>query len=85
VGRYGCPLLLKPITIGYRCPAMKVRDVLARLTRTDGPRSRATAATTGSSVHPQKVTVDGKPNMDVPIGTLRNIFRQAGWPWQARR
>lgn len=25
------------------------------------------------------------PNMDVPIGTLRNIFRQAGWPWQTRR
>ena len=33
--------------------------------------------------HPDKpglVTVP-HPVKDIPIGTLRNIYRQAGWPW----
>jgi predicted RNA binding protein YcfA (HicA-like mRNA interferase family) len=30
---------------------------------------------------PGKVTVPGQPNDDVPIGTLRSIFRQAGIAW----
>lgn len=24
------------------------------------------------------------PVRDIPIGTLRNIFRQAGWDWKSR-
>ena len=24
-------------------------------------------------------------NRDIPIGTLRSIFRQAGWDWRTRR
>jgi len=34
--------------------------------------------------HPQKagkVTVP-HPKKDLPIGTLRNIYKQAGWIWQ---
>lgn len=34
-------------------------------------------------VHPEKpgkVTVDMSAR-DIPLGTLRSIFRQAGWPW----
>ncbi len=33
--------------------------------------------------HPQKsgrVTLDMGPR-EIPIGTLRNVFRQAGWTW----
>jgi predicted RNA binding protein YcfA (HicA-like mRNA interferase family) len=33
--------------------------------------------------HPAKpglVTVP-HPVKDIPVGTLRNIYRQAGWPW----
>lgn len=67
---------------------MKVRDVLARLTQDGWSEIRSNSGDHRQfkhAAHPQKVTVDGKPNMDVPIGTLRNIFRQAGWPWQTRR
>ncbi len=24
------------------------------------------------------------PRKDIPVGTLRNIFRQAGWDWQEK-
>lgn len=29
---------------------------------------------------PGRVTVQ-HPRKDIPTGTLRNIYRQAGWPW----
>ena len=29
---------------------------------------------------PGPVTVQ-HPRKDIPTGTLRNIYRQAGWPW----
>jgi predicted RNA binding protein YcfA (HicA-like mRNA interferase family) len=30
-----------------------------------------------------KVTVS-HPKKDIPLGTLRNIFRQAGWDWRKK-
>jgi len=30
---------------------------------------------------PGKVTVP-HPKKDLPVGTLRNIYRQAGWKWR---
>lgn len=30
---------------------------------------------------PGKVTVDGLNRKDLPVGTVRSIYRQAGWPW----
>ncbi len=32
------------------------------------------------SAKPGKVTVDMGVR-DIPVGTLRSIYRQAGWPW----
>jgi predicted RNA binding protein YcfA (HicA-like mRNA interferase family) len=32
---------------------------------------------------PGKVTVP-HPNKDIPVGTLRSIYRQAGWNWKNR-
>ena len=35
--------------------------------------------------HPKKkgkITVR-HPKFDLPAGTLRSIFRQAGWPWRS--
>lgn len=29
-----------------------------------------------------KVTIDGKNRKDLPLGTVRSIYRQAGWPWK---
>lgn len=31
--------------------------------------------------NPGHVTVP-HPKRDLPIGTVRNIYRQAGWPWK---
>jgi predicted RNA binding protein YcfA (HicA-like mRNA interferase family) len=31
---------------------------------------------------PGKVTVDGTNRKDLPLGTVRSIYRQAGWPWR---
>ncbi|MBB1126246.1 type II toxin-antitoxin system HicA family toxin [Thiospirillum jenense] len=31
--------------------------------------------------HPQHVVVP-HPRQDISIGTLRNIYRQAGWDWK---
>ena len=30
-----------------------------------------------------RVTVP-HPQKDIPTGTLRNIYRQAGWPWRGK-
>jgi len=36
--------------------------------------------------HPDKPghVVVPHPRKDLPLGTLRNIYRQAGWTWQER-
>lgn len=61
---------------------MKSRDVIKRL-KSDGWVHLRTA---GSQHHFKKegvaflVTVP-HPKKDIPKGTLRSIFRQAGWAW----
>jgi predicted RNA binding protein YcfA (HicA-like mRNA interferase family) len=67
--------------------AVKYRDVRRRL-RAEG---FVLVSTTGShqrwvhNVRPGKVTVSGANNDDVPMGTLRGIYRQAGWAWKGSR
>ncbi len=58
---------------------MKVREVIKRL-EADGWYLARTKGSHRQFKHPDKsgtVTVAGKPNVDVPIGTLKNIWRQA--------
>lgn len=58
---------------------MKVRDVIKRL-QADGwylDRIRGSHRQFKHLDKPGTVTVSGKPNVDVPIGTLKNIWRQA--------
>ncbi|MBH8561121.1 type II toxin-antitoxin system HicA family toxin [Nostoc sp. CENA67] len=58
---------------------MKVREVIRRL-EADGWYLVRTKGSHRQFKHPNKpgtVTVAGKPNVDVPIGTLKNIWRQA--------
>jgi len=31
-----------------------------------------------------KIVVVPHPKKDIPIGTLRNIFRHAGWEWRQK-
>ena len=59
---------------------MKVRDVLRRLAD-DGwyvEWIRGSHRQLKHPTKPGKVTVAGRPNVDVPPGTLHNIWRQAG-------
>ena len=59
---------------------MKVRDVL-RLLENDGWQHARTKGSHRQFKHPSKpgsVTVAGKPNLDLPPGTLNSILKQAG-------
>ena len=59
---------------------MKVRDVLTML-RADGWYLVVTQGSHRQFKHPIKlgrVTVAGKPNHDLPTGTLNSILKQAG-------
>jgi len=59
---------------------MKVREVLVLL-RDDGWYLAATEGSHRQFKHPSKlgrVTVPGKPNDDLPPGTLNSILKQAG-------
>lgn len=58
---------------------MKVRDVIKQL-EADGWYLARTKGSHRQFKHPKKsgtVTVSGKPSVDVPIGTLKSIWRQA--------
>lgn len=59
---------------------MKVREVI-RLLEEDGWHLARTRGSHRQYKHPTKpgaVTVSGKPNVDVPPGTLNSILKQAG-------
>lgn len=58
---------------------MKVRDAI-RIIETDGWRQVSQEGSHRQFKHPIKpgrVTVAGHPGVDMPIGTLKNIFRKA--------
>jgi predicted RNA binding protein YcfA (HicA-like mRNA interferase family) len=58
---------------------MKVREVI-RLIEQDGWRKVSQEGSHRQFKHyakPGRVTVAGHPSVDVPIGTLKNIYRQA--------
>ena len=60
---------------------MKVRDVMRRLAD-DGWYIDRIRGSHRQLKHPTQsgvVTVPGKPNDDLAIGTLRSIYQQAGW------
>lgn len=66
-------------------PSMSSRDVIKRL-EAEGWRRRDQR---GSHVVFVKDGVEGHvtvthPKRDFPVGTLRSIFRQAGWAWPPR-
>lgn len=61
------------------------RDVIGMLRR-DGWRHVGTDGDHWQFKHPEKpgrVTVP-HPRGDIPRGTLRSIYRQAGWDWKRR-
>ncbi|MDE2662590.1 MAG: type II toxin-antitoxin system HicA family toxin [Gemmatimonadota bacterium] len=64
---------------------MSSREIIRKLVG-DGWTLRSTRGSHHHFVHPDKpgrVTVK-HPSKDIPIGTLRSIFRQAGWEWEDR-
>lgn len=59
---------------------MKVKDLIKRM-ETDGwfqARQRGSHRQFKHPTKPGTVTVSGKPNIDVPPGTLNNVLKQAG-------
>ena len=61
---------------------MKVRDVIKRL-EADGwyrIRSKGGHRQFKHAIKKGRVTVAGKPNVDVPIKTLKSIWKQAQLP-----
>ncbi len=59
---------------------MKVREVI-KILRTDGWIQITTRGSHRQFKHPTKsgkVTVAGKPSVDIPPGTLNSILKQAG-------
>ncbi len=59
---------------------MKVRDLIKRI-EADGWVQARQRGSHRQFKHPTKqgtVTVSGKPNIDVPPGTLNNVLKQAG-------
>ncbi len=62
---------------------MNSRDIIKKLKK-DGWYLHHTKGDHQQFKHKEKlgkVTV-AHPNKAIPIGTLRNIFRQAGWSWR---
>ena len=60
---------------------MKVSEVLRRL-RAEGWVRVKSKGSHRQFKHPDRsgrVTVSGKPSHTIPPGTLKSIFRQAGW------
>ena len=59
---------------------MKVKELIKRF-EADGWAQARQRGSHRQFKHPTKpgtVTVSGKPNIDVPSGTLNNVFKQAG-------
>jgi predicted RNA binding protein YcfA (HicA-like mRNA interferase family) len=58
---------------------MKVRDVIKRLEGNGGylVKIKGSHRQFKHPSKPGRVTVAGKSNIDVPVGTLKNIWRQA--------
>jgi predicted RNA binding protein YcfA (HicA-like mRNA interferase family) len=66
---------------------MKFRDVIEMIER-DGWKLARTKGSHRQYRHPEKpgtVTVAGKPNLDVPPGTLNSILKQAGLKGREQR
>ena len=64
---------------------MDSRDLIAKL-KADGwtlVHVRGSHHQYKHSLKPGRVTVP-HPQRDLPKGTLRNIYRQAGWDWPPR-
>ena len=64
---------------------MSSAEVIKRLRR-EGWTLRNITGSHHHYTHPTKpgVVTVAHPRKDVPVGTLRSIYRQAGWKWGER-
>ncbi|MCH7507831.1 MAG: type II toxin-antitoxin system HicA family toxin [Proteobacteria bacterium] len=62
---------------------MKSREVIIKLIR-DGFELRGVKGSHHQYKHANgRLVTVAHPMKDIPIGTLRNIFRVAGWEWKS--
>jgi predicted RNA binding protein YcfA (HicA-like mRNA interferase family) len=83
----GPPALSRPGTAIAVTSRVKVRDVL-RILRDSGWTEVRQAGSHRHFAHSEKpgiVTVAGSEGSDIPTGTLRGIYRQAGLDWKTGR
>lgn len=62
---------------------MHSRDILARLAAEGWRKTHQVGSHQKWKKDSRTVTVP-HPCKDIPLGTLRSIFKQAGWDWQER-
>jgi len=62
---------------------MKSSDIIKRL-KQDGWRKSGGKGSHEKYKHPNKTghVIVPHPRKDIPIGTLKHIFRQADWDWK---
>jgi len=62
---------------------MKSSDIIKRL-KQDGWRKCVVKGSHEKYKHPNKTghVIVPHPRKDIPIGTLKHIFRQADWDWK---
>lgn len=66
--------------------SLSSRDVI-RMLRADGWELKSVEGDHHKFKHPLKAgrVIVTHPRKDIPTGTLRAIYRQAGWEWRERR
>jgi predicted RNA binding protein YcfA (HicA-like mRNA interferase family) len=66
---------------------VKVGDVVRQL-RAEGWVEIVRVGSHRQFKHPERsgrVTVSGSDGLDIPLGTLRSVYRQAGLDWKSRK
>lgn len=59
---------------------MNSKDIIKRL-KQDGFEHTHTTGDHWKFKKAERIVVVPHPKKDLPIGTVRNIYRQAGWEW----
>ncbi len=80
---YDCGIVCVGVCISVYNTLMKSKDIIKRLTR-EGWVKVGGKGDHEKFKHPDKPghVVVPHPRKDMPTGTLKNIFKQAGWEWR---
>ncbi len=63
---------------------MSSREIIARLMQEDWQEVKTSGGSHRQFKKDGKRVTVPHPKKDFPVGTLRSIYKQAGWDWQKR-